>query len=82
MEKWKKIWKKRFKDPITDAETFDYDRNFFLKEIGKKPQNLKQIKGQYMGIIGVSHIGWKKIKFFIEYCLHNSIIFENPTKLL
>jgi L-glutamine-phosphate cytidylyltransferase len=63
---WKKIWKKRFKDPLTDAETFDYDSNFFLKEIGKKPENLKQIKGQYMGIIGVSHIGWKKIKLFIK----------------
>ena len=63
--KWKKIWKKRFKDPLMDAETFDFDSNYFLKEIGKKPKSLNQIKGQYMGLIGISHIGWKKIKLFI-----------------
>tara|TARA_B100000787_G_C16174135_1_gene288062 strand:+ start:113 stop:859 length:747 start_codon:yes stop_codon:yes gene_type:complete len=64
--KWKKIWKKRFKDPLMDAETFDFDNNYFLKEIGKKPKSLNQIKGQYMGLIGISHIGWKKIKLFIK----------------
>ena len=49
-----------------DAETFDFDSNYFLKEIGKKPKSLNQIKGQYMGLIGISHIGWKKIKLFIK----------------
>ena len=63
---WKKIWKKRFKNPLIDAETFDFDKNLFLKEIGNKPKKMSEIKGQYMGLIGISPKGWKKIKIFIK----------------
>ena len=63
---WKKIWIRRFKDPLIDAETFDFDKNFFLNEIGNTPKKLSQIKGQYMGLLGISPSGWKKIKFFIK----------------
>ena len=39
---------------------------FFLREIGNKPKKLTEIKGQYMGLIGISPKGWKKIKIFIK----------------
>ncbi|WP_440677305.1 NTP transferase domain-containing protein [Candidatus Pelagibacter sp. HIMB1587] len=63
---WKKIWKKRFKNPLIDAETFNYDKHLFLTEIGNKPKKMSEIKGQYMGLIGISPTSWKKIKFFIK----------------
>ena len=37
-----------------------------MREIGNKPKKLTEIKGQYMGLIGISPKGWKKIKIFIK----------------
>ena len=61
---WKKIWKNVL-NPLTDAETFNYDKHLFLTEIGNRPKNERD-KGQYMGLIGISPTSWKKIKFFIK----------------
>ncbi len=48
---WLKLWSKRFKNPLSDAETLKYDTLFNLKEIGKKSNNLNQIMGQYIGLM-------------------------------
>ena len=49
---WKNVWKKRNKSIFEDAETFKIKGNK-LVEIGNKitKQNLKSVKGQFMGII-------------------------------
>ena len=49
---WKNVWKKRNKSIFEDAETFKIKGNK-LVEIGNKitTQNLKSVKGQFMGII-------------------------------
>ena len=49
---WKNVWKKRNKNIFEDAETFKIKRNKLI-EIGKKitKQNLKSVKGQFMGIV-------------------------------
>ena len=65
----KKLWKKRFKDPLSDAETFIFNKNNILKEIGMKTNNYKKIMGQFMGIIKFKPHGWEqfkkaKIKYF------------------
>ena len=49
---WKNVWKKRNKNIFEDAETFKI-KGKKLVEIGNKitTQNLKSVKGQFMGII-------------------------------
>mgnify|MGYP001326686325 CR=1 FL=1 len=58
---WKKLWRKRFKDPLNDLEGFRRNGNKLL-DIGFNERNLKDIEGQYMGVIGISSKGWKLIK--------------------
>ena len=64
--KWKNLWRRRFKNPLIDAETFKINKKFYLTEIGNKPKKIKEIKGQYMGIIFFKPSGWKKIKRLIS----------------
>lgn len=61
-ENWKKLWKKRFKNPLSDAETFIYDKKKNLKEIGMKTDDYKKIEGQFMGIIKFTPSGWQNFK--------------------
>ena len=51
---WLRLWKIRSKDPLIDAETLRLDNSGNVVELGKKPKTLKEIQGQYMGLIKVS----------------------------
>ena len=51
---WLRLWRARNEDPIRDAETLRIDQNGYIREIGKRPENLQQIEAQYMGLIKVS----------------------------
>ena len=62
---WLKLWKARFKNPLSDAETFEIDDNGYLTEIGNKAQSVTQIQGQYMGLLLFSPVGWKTAKRLI-----------------
>ena len=56
---WETLWRLRNEgDPLADAETFRAEDGL-LKEIGAKPQNLDQVRGQYMGLLKLSAEGWK-----------------------
>jgi choline kinase len=59
---WLKLWKKRFKDPKIDAETFKMNKYQEIIEIGKKVTNLTNVKGQYMGILKIKVLMWRKIR--------------------
>lgn len=60
---WLTLWKKRFKNPLLDAEVFKLDKKkIYLKKIGTKPKSIKEIEGQYMGLLYIKPRGWKKIK--------------------
>jgi choline kinase len=48
---WLYYWKKRFKNPLNDAETLKYDNKKFITEIGNKAKNYNQISGQFVGLI-------------------------------
>ncbi len=56
---WLLIWSLRFKDPLTDAESFLINDQNELIEIGEKVNDYSKIKGQYMGLIYFSKLGWK-----------------------
>ena len=59
---WKKLWNKRFINPLDDAETFKIDKKNFITEIGNKTKKYENIEGQYMGLILFRPNGW--LKFF------------------
>jgi choline kinase len=50
---WFELWSQRLEDPLTDAETFQFDKNLQLLDIGKVPDSLSQVQAQYMGMIKV-----------------------------
>ena len=62
----KKIWKKRFKNPFCDLETFKINRNDELEEIGKKAFKKSDIEGQYIGLIKITPKGWRDISKTIK----------------
>lgn len=59
---WYEMWKKRFENPLDDAETFLIDKSKKVTEIGGKTDNISQIQGQYMGLLFISPQGWRIIK--------------------
>lgn len=64
---WLDLWRKRFSDPLEDAETFVLGENDELLEIGQKPPVCQhnavpdKIHGQYMGLIYITPEAWKKV---------------------
>ncbi len=61
---WEYYWSFRTDDPLMDVETFSYDEKKILLDIGRKPTNLKDIKGQYIGLFKISN---KYAKLFCHY---------------
>ena len=53
-ENWKKLWRMRFENPLSDAETLIINIDKSIKEIGKKTDNYKNIEGQYIGLFKLS----------------------------
>lgn len=52
-KQWQRLWEARMEDPLKDAETLKLQEGNRVIEVGKKPQSLEQIQGQYMGLIKV-----------------------------
>lgn len=58
---WIKLWKKRFNNPLEDAESFRIFNQKII-EIGNKINKTTIVDGQYMGILKITPTGWNKIK--------------------
>lgn len=58
---WLNIWKRRFADPLGDAETFRADPAGKLIEIGAKTTRLDDIQGQYMGLLKFTPAAWNAV---------------------
>jgi len=59
---WRSLWEARFKDPLSDAETFRVDASGHLLEIGARPRSLDEIQGQYMGLLRFTPRGWRSVQ--------------------
>lgn len=59
---WRRLWTRRFADPLSDAETFRIDAAGELLEIGGKTANVADIEGQYMGLLKFTPIAWSAIE--------------------
>lgn len=62
---WFDLWGKRFVDPLSDAETFCVDQKGMLTDIGRRPDSLDEVEGQYMGLMKITPHGWKELKAII-----------------
>ena len=62
-ENWRRLWEKRFEEPLNDAESFSVDKDSsLLLSIGKKEKNIEKIMGQFMGLIYFKPQGWKEFQ--------------------
>lgn len=59
---WRSQWEARFEDPLSDAETFRLAANGTLREIGRRPEAIDEIEGQYMGLLRISPVGWAELE--------------------
>ena len=48
---WLRYWRARFTDPLDDAETFRVDGQGKILDLGKKPQTVDEVEGQFIGLM-------------------------------
>ncbi|WP_394128842.1 phosphocholine cytidylyltransferase family protein [Shewanella maritima] len=78
---WNQLWSERFDDPLSDAETFQHN-NGLLTNIGDKATSIKQINGQYMGLIKFSPSGWQQVKAYLHTLSEQQINQLDMTSML
>jgi choline kinase len=61
-KQWEPYWRARFDNPLDDAETLKLAPDGRFLEIGQKPQSLKEIQGQYIGLMKFSAAGIDTLK--------------------
>jgi choline kinase len=59
---WRKLWSRRFADPLSDAETFKTNSVGELLEIGARTQTIEDIEGQYMGLLKFTPVAWQAVE--------------------
>ena len=59
---WLDLWKRRFADVLSDAESFRLDADGRVIEIGGRVATIEQIGGQYMGLLKITPRGWTTIR--------------------
>ena len=52
--RWLHRWRRRFDDPLSDAERFRIDDDHRVREIGGKATSVESIQGQFMGLLKLS----------------------------
>lgn len=57
---WERLWRKRFDDPLSDAETLKLGDGKIV-ELGKKPQSMDEIEGQYIGLFKFSYLFLQRV---------------------
>ena len=77
------LWSERMENPLDDLETFvlSEDKSHLI-QIGKKPSNLSEIDGQYMGLIRFTPESWGWVKKVIINPLPKPIEKLDMTTLL
>ncbi len=63
---WRRLWTRRFADPLADAETFRIDAAGQLLEIGGKTTRIEDIKGQYMGLLRFTPAAWSAVEALLS----------------
>ena len=74
---WEEYWKIRSTNPLEDTESLKLDKNGYITSIGQKVSNLKEVEGQYIGLMKFQNKGPKIICDFYEKCKKESTL-SNP----
>jgi choline kinase len=59
---WRRLWTRRFADPLADAETFRINAAGQLLEIGGRTTRIEDIQGQYMGLFKFTPPAWSAVE--------------------
>jgi choline kinase len=59
---WRRLWTRRFANPLADAETFRIDAAGQLREIGARTARIEDIEGQYMGLLKFTPPAWSAVE--------------------
>ncbi len=70
---WLRLWQTRSEDPLADAETLRLSESQDILELGEKPETLKKIEGQYMGLIKVKAEFAPQLAVFYRQMDQNSL---------
>lgn len=73
-KQWRKLWEKRFDNPLDDAETLKI-REGKVIEIGKKAKSYQEIEGQYIGLIKFSYRFLPQVLEFYE-SLNRNVLYD------
>ena len=80
-ESWRDLWELRMENIIDDAETFKYDDQLNIIEIGRRPISLDDIKAQYIGLIKIKKEYIGKINLIYKNIINsketNKSLYEN-----
>lgn len=60
------LWEKRFSNPLDDLESFSYNENYLLTDIGQKVKDIKMIQGQFLGVFKVTRNGMNRLVKILE----------------
>jgi choline kinase len=63
---WRRLWSRRFTDPLADAETFRINAAGQLLEIGGKTTRIEDIQGQYMGLLKFTPPAWSAVEALLS----------------
>ena len=63
---WRRLWTRRFADPLADAETFRINNDGLLLEIGGKTTRIDEIEGQYMGLLKFMPAAWTAVEVLLR----------------
>ena len=59
---WRRLWTRRFADPLADAETFHINAEGQLLGIGGRTTRIEDIQGQYMGLFKFTPPAWSIVE--------------------
>ena len=63
---WRRLWTRRFADPLADAETFRINADGQLLEIGGRTTRIEDIQGQYMGLFKFTPPAWSVVEVLLD----------------
>lgn len=63
---WRRLWEARLDDPLADAETFAVEADGRVSDIGRRPQSMDDIQGQYMGLLKFEPAGWAQVAAYLD----------------
>lgn len=66
---WKPYWSARMDDIMSDVESLKLDSGGKIVEIGQVPVSLKEIQGQYIGLVKFSKRAAIRLKSLLNKCL-------------